>query len=239
VAAKLGRNPWKIASCADGTKLAMETCILANATGFSAGRRGMYGPKCAHVREMGKLLPADQMLNGGLVDYALGAEPHTGAFVIVHEGHPRKQRDLAYFKMGEGPFYVFHTPFHVPQIQIVSTIARAVLFGDPTVTPLGAPVCEVITIAKRNLQVGDVLDGVGGFMAYGVIENAPISAKQNLLPMGISEGCRLVRNMPKDEPITYADIELPEGRLCDQLRAQQCSHFRGETCLEEMIKSRN
>ena len=57
--------------------------------------------------------------------------------------------------MGEGPFYVFHTPFHLPHIQIASTIARAVLFGDPTVTPLGAPVCEVITIAKRNLQVGE------------------------------------------------------------------------------------
>ena len=224
-AAKLGMNPWKIASFADGTKLAMELCILANATGFSAGRRGMYGPKCAHVREMGKLLPADQMLNGGLVDYALGAEPHTGAFVIVHEDHPRKQRDLGYFKMGEGSFYVYHTPFHLPHIQIVSTIARAALFSDPTVTPLGAPICEVITIAKCNLQVGDVLDGVGGFRAYGVIENAPISAKQNLLPMGVSKGCRLLRNIPKDQPITYADIELPHGRLCDQLRAQQFRHF--------------
>jgi len=113
------------------------------------------------------------------------------------------------------------------------------LFGDPTVTPLGAPVCEVITIAKRNLRVGDVLDGVGGFMAYGVIENAPTTAKQNLLPMGVSEGCRLLRNMSKDQPITYADIELPEGRLCDQLRALQFRHFRGETWLEERIKSCN
>jgi len=83
----------------------------------------------------------------------------------------------------------------------------------------------VITIAKCDLQVGDVLDGVGGFRAYGVIENAPISAKQNLLPMGVSKGCRLLRNIPIDQPITYADIELPHGRLCDQLRAQQFRHF--------------
>jgi predicted homoserine dehydrogenase-like protein len=235
-AAKLAMNPWKVASFADGTKLAMETCILANATGFLAGRRGMYGPKCAHVREMGKLLPADQMLNGGLVDYALGAEPHTGAFVIVHEDHPRKQWDLAYFKMGEGPFYVFHTPFHLPHIQIASTIARAVLQRDATVTPRGAPVCDVIALTKRDLEAGERLDGVGGFMAYGVIENAPISAKQNLLPMGVSEGCRLLRNIPKDQPITYADIELPQGRLSDQLRAQQDRHFGGETRLGERIK---
>jgi predicted homoserine dehydrogenase-like protein len=177
----------------------------------------------------------DQLLAGGLVDYALGAEPHTGAFVIVHEEHPRKQRELAYYKLGDGPCYVFYTPYHLPHIQIASTIARAALFADPTVTPLGAPICEVITVAKRKLQAGEVLDGVGGFMAYGVIENAPISAKENLLPMGLSEGCRLLRDTPKDQPITYADIELPQGRLCDQLRAQQDRYFAGETRLEERV----
>jgi len=70
-------------------------------------------------------------------------------------------------------------------------------------------------------------------MAYGVIENAPISAKENLLPMGVSEGCRLLRDIPKDHPITYADIELPQGRLCDQLRAQQDRYFAGDTRPEE------
>jgi len=72
------------------------------------------------------------------------------------------------------------------------------------------------------------LDGVGGFMAYGLIENAPMSTKQNLLPMGVSEGCRLVRDIPKDQPITYADVELPQGRFCDLLRAEQDRHFACE-----------
>jgi len=235
-AIKYDQDAAKVTSFADGTKLSMEACILANATGFKVGQRGMYGPKCAHVREMAKLLPLDQLLTGGLVDYALGAEPHTGAFVIVHDEHPRKQKELAYYKLGDGPCYVFYTPYHLPHIQIASTIARAALFADPTVTPLGAPICEVITVAKRNLQPGEVLDGVGGFMAYGLIENVPISANQSLVPMGVSEGCRLRRNIPKDQPITYADIELPEGRLCDQLRAQQDWHFGGEAQPEKKIK---
>jgi len=58
----------------------------------------------------------------GLVDYALGAEPHTGAFVVVHEESPLKKAQLAYYKLGDGPFYVFYTPFHLPHIQIASTI---------------------------------------------------------------------------------------------------------------------
>ena len=222
-AARFGINARKAASFADGTKLAMETCVLANATGFQVGRRGMYGPKCAHVREMANLLPADQMLNGGLVDYALGAEPHSGAFVIVHEDHPLKQSDLAYFKMGEGPFYAFHTPFHLPHIQIVSSIARAVLLGEATVNARGAQACEVITVAKRDLRTGECLDGVGGFAAYGVLENARVSTSENLLPMGVSEGCRLIRDVTKDQPLSYDDIELPHNRLCDQLRAEQAS----------------
>ena len=58
-ALKYDQDPRKVTSFADATKLSMETTVLANATGFQAGRRGMYGPACEHVREMAKLLPAD------------------------------------------------------------------------------------------------------------------------------------------------------------------------------------
>src|SRR5215470_20034554 len=111
----------------------MEATVLANATGFRAGRRGMYGPACGYVREMANLLPAEQMLSTGLVDYALGAAPHTGAFVIVHEDSALKKAQLGYYKLGDGPFYVFYTPYHLPHIQLVSTIGRAAVHHDSTV----------------------------------------------------------------------------------------------------------
>jgi predicted homoserine dehydrogenase-like protein len=130
----------KSTSFADSTKLSMEAAVLANATGFSVGRRGMYGPKCADVREMANLLPPDEMLATGLIDYALGAAPHTGAFVIVHEDSPLKKMQLAYYKLGNGPFYAFYTPFHLPHVQIVSTLGQVALFRDPTVAPSGGPV---------------------------------------------------------------------------------------------------
>lgn len=224
-AAKYGQDAVKVTSFADGTKLSMEATILANATGFGVGRQGMYGPKCHHVKEMAQLLPDYQLLGGGLVDYALGAEPHTGAFVIVYEDNPKKQKELAYYKMGEGPFYVFYTPYHLPHLQIASTIARAVLFNDATVAPLGAPVCEVAAFAKRDLKAGERLDGVGGYTAYGVIENADVFAKRDFLPMGISEGCRLLRDVPKDDPILFTDTERPPGRLIDVLRIEQLARF--------------
>lgn len=219
-----GQDPAKVASFADGTKLAMECTVLANATGFRVGRRGMFGPPCGHIRDLAARLPLGPMLEHGLVDYALGAEPHTGAFVLVHEDDPRKRKELAYYKMGDGPLYTFYTPYHLPHLQIAATITAARL-GRATVTPLAGPVCEVATLAKRDLGAGEVLDGVGGFTAYGVIENAPAFARANLLPMGLAEGAVLRRAVRRDEPITYADVDLPAGRLCDRLRAEQSACF--------------
>jgi predicted homoserine dehydrogenase-like protein len=203
----------------------MEATILANATGFRVGKRGMYGPRCEHVNQLPGLLPADELLQGGLVDYALGAAPHTGAFVIVHEPHPEKQRHLGYYKLGAGPFYVFYTPFHLPHIQVASTIGRAALQHDPTVAPLGAAVAETVTIAKRDLRAGETLDGVGGFCAYGLIDNASAARAVDALPMGLSEGCRLVRDIRRDEVVRFADVELPPDRLIDRLWAEQTARF--------------
>lgn len=224
-ALKYDQDPHSVTAFADGTKLSMEAAVLANATGFGVGVRGMYGPPCAHVKEIAAKLPFDQLMGGGLVDYALGAEPHTGAFVVAHEDHPLRMKHLGYLKMGDGPLYVFYTPFHLPHIQVASTIARAALRQDATVTPLGAPRCDVVTIAKRALRAGETLDGLGGFCAYGSIENAAIARRDDLLPMGLSEGAVLTRNVAKDEPIRTSDVERPEGRVSDRLRAEQDALF--------------
>ncbi len=224
-AEKYNQKPRMITSFADGTKLSMEAAILANATTFRVAKRGMYGYRCAHVKETLNLYPLDQLLNGGLVDYILGAEPHTGAFVLGYNDHPTKRQYMNYFKMGDGPLYAFYTPYHLPHLQIATTVARAVLFHDPTVAPRGGPVCDVLTIAKRDLKAGEALDGIGGFTCYGTIDNAEVTWRENLLPMGVSEGCRINRDIPKDQPITYDEVELPPGRLCDKLRAAQNAHF--------------
>jgi hypothetical protein len=57
---------------------------------------------------------------------------------------------------------------------------------------------EVVATAKRDLKAGEVIDGLGGFMTYGECENVWVSGPEDLLPMGVAEGCRLVRDVPKD-----------------------------------------
>ncbi|HYU45492.1 MAG TPA: NAD(P)-dependent oxidoreductase [Terriglobales bacterium] len=228
-AEKYDQDARKVTSFADATKLSMEAAILANATGFQVGHRGMYGPACKYVGEMADLLPADQMLATGLVDYALGAAPYTGAFVIVHEDSPLKKAQLAYYKLGDGPFYVFYTPYHLPYVQIASTIGRAFLYRDPTVAPLAGPVCEVVTMAKRDLKAGERLDGVGGFCAYGLIDNATAARAVAALPIGLSEGCTLHRDVSKNDVISFDDVESPCGRVAEALWREQSARWPAVT----------
>ena len=219
------QKPRMVTSFADGTKISMEMAVVANATGFRAGRRGMYGPSCKHVTEALQLFPTEELLRGGLVDYVLGAEPGPGVFVLGYNEDPIKRDYMKYFKMGEGPLYVFYTPYHLPHLEVPLTAARAVLFGDAAVASLAGPVCEVITMAKRDLKAGEVLDGIGGFHAYGTVENAPVAQADRLLPMGLAEGCRLKRDVSKDTALTLEDVESPEGRLSDRLRQEQDRRF--------------
>jgi predicted homoserine dehydrogenase-like protein len=225
-AAEHNISPLMATSFADGTKISMEMAVVANATGFKVGRRGMYGPRCSHVREAVNLFQTSTLMKGGLVDYILGAEPGPGVFVLGYNDHPARQSYMKYFKMGDGPLYVFYVPYHLPHLEVPLTVARAVLFKDAAVAPIGGQVVDVITVAKRDIKSGEILDGIGGFTCYGVAENSETCQSENLLPMGLAEGCRLKRDIPKDQVLTYDNVELPNDRLCDRLRSEQNIYFR-------------
>jgi predicted homoserine dehydrogenase-like protein len=226
-----GQDTKMITSFADGTKLSMEMAVVANATGFRAGRRGMYGPRCDHVDEAPGLFDLEELLGDGpgdgLVDYVLGAQPGPGVFVLGYDPDPARAAYMKYLKMGEGPLYTFYVPYHLPHLEVPISAARAALFQDPVIAPRGAPVCEVLTVAKRDLKAGEVLDGIGGFTAYGVIENADLCREMGALPMGLADGCRLRVDVPKDRPVRFGDVDLPEGRLSDRLWEEQVGRFVG------------
>lgn len=234
-ARKHGLSPEMATSFADGTKISIEMALVSNATGMPTGKRGMYGPRCNHVNQAKDLFPMEQMMNGGIVDYILGAEPGPGVFVLGYNEEPIRRDYMRYFKMGEGPVYVFYTPYHLPPMECPLTAARAVLFQDAAIAPQGRPVSDVITIAKRNLKRGEKLDGIGGFTCYGMLENYDISIKENLLPMGLSRDCVLKNDVPQDQALTYDDIVLPHEKLSTKLRVEMDRMFFHSNADKEAI----
>jgi predicted homoserine dehydrogenase-like protein len=230
-AKKWGMKAPMVTSFADGTKISFENAIVANATGMRVAKRGMYGPTVepgTPIQESVNWYPLEAMLNGpGIVDYCVGAMPNPGIFVLGTTDDPTEKHYLSLYKLGPGPLYCFYWPYHLCHFEVPTTVARAVIFNDAAIAPLGAPCVEVVATAKTDLEAGQTLDGIGYYMTYGLAENADVVHRDRLLPMGLAEGCRLKRNIPKDQVLTYADVDVPPGRLCDKLRAEQDVHFFG------------
>ncbi|HUM09625.1 MAG TPA: Gfo/Idh/MocA family oxidoreductase [Myxococcaceae bacterium] len=238
-AERWGQNAAMVTSFADGSKISFEQTIVANATGFKVLSRGMSrgrkydGP----IMDIPQLYDLEQLRAlGGVVDYTVGPA-FTKAFVLAEHPDPKQRHYLELYKMGPGPLYPFWVPYHLVHFETPFSIARVVLFGDELAPPLGGPVVEVCAVAKRDLQAGEVLDEYGMYTTYGEAVNVEEMSARQYLPEGLVEGCRLKRPVAKDQVLTYADVELPEGRIADRLRAEQYVHFRGETWLQDLIRS--
>jgi predicted homoserine dehydrogenase-like protein len=236
-AERWGQNAAMVTSFADGSKISFEQTIVANATGFKVLSRGMSrGVKYdGSIMEIAKLYDVERLRElGGAIDYTVGPAL-TKAFVLAEHTDPKQRHYLNLYKMGEGPLYPFWVPYHLVHFETPSSIARVVLFRDELAEPLGGPVVEVCAVAKRDLKAGEVLDEYGCYMTYGEATNVEEMCSGQYLPEGLVEGCKLKRDIPKDQVLTYSDVELPAGRLADRLRAEQYVHFRNETWLRDIV----
>jgi predicted homoserine dehydrogenase-like protein len=163
--------------------------------------------------------------------------PGPGVFVLGTHDHPIQQHYLNLYKLGEGPLYCFYTPYHLCHFEVPTTVARAVLFGDAALAPADRPYVDVVAAAKIDLQAGQTLDGIGHYMTYGLCENSDVARAENLLPIGLAEGCKLRRSVAKDAVLTFDDVELPTGRLCDRLWQEQVDLFFGAHAAPAMSKA--
>ncbi len=236
-AERWGENPSMVTSFADGSKVSFEQAIVANATGFRVRTRGMTrGLRFdGNIMEISRLYDIDALRAlGGVVDYTVGPAG-IKVYCLAEHTDPKQRHYLNLYKMGEGPLYALWTPYHLVHFEVPNSIARVVLFDDEIAPPLRGPVVEVCAVAKRDLKAGETLDGYGMFMTYGEAVNAEEMSTARYLPEGLVEGCRLQRDIARDQPIRYGDVQLPAGRLADRLRAEQYRHFRNESWLEEWL----
>ncbi|HUF74578.1 MAG TPA: NAD(P)-dependent oxidoreductase [Gammaproteobacteria bacterium] len=226
-AERWGQNVHMVTSFADGTKISFEQAIVANATGMTVTQRGMKGRDFeGHVDELTTFYDVEELVEiGGVVDYVVKTRPPGGVFVLAAHDDPKQRHYLDLYKRGEGPLYAFYTPYHLCHFEVPASIARAVLFSDPVIVALDGPRVDVVATAKVDLTVGDEIDCLGGYKTYGVAEKYEISRKENLLPMGLAEGCKLARAVERDRVLTYDDVIVPQDRVCDRLRSEQDERF--------------
>jgi len=221
-AASKNMNPKMLCSFVDGSKAMIEMASLANGTGLEVSRRGMNGPP-ATISTLSDIFrpTADGGVldRAGVVDYCTGPVA-PGVFVIVRTDDPTVHEEMTYLKMGHGPYFTLYRPYHLASIEAPLSISEAVLDSTASLVPI-AWNAEVGTAAKRDLAAGDALDGIGGSTVYGIIEAAATFTAENLLPLGLVGGAKVLRPVAKGEMLTYDDVEWSEDSVIRTLRRLQ------------------
>lgn len=201
-------------SYTDGTKLNIEMAIIANTFDLTISETGMAGPKARHVNEIFDCFDFARLYEDRrpIVDYILGAQPGGGVFVVGYCEAPYQRSMLSYYKMGEGPFYLFYRPYHLCHIESMQVVRKAVKLGETFMGPSAGLKTNVFAYAKRDLPEGTVLDGIGGFDCYGHIEVVNDHASAAGLPICLAENVILTKSISKDQRITLTDVVYAVNR---------------------------
>ncbi len=221
-------NPKMLASFVDGTKTMVEMAAVANATGMTPDKPGMHGPEETVPNRLGEVFSLEE--EGGIlsgydtVDYVRGVAP--GVFLIVRAGAEPVRETLEYLGQGTGPNHVLYRPYHLTSLETPISVARAVLYGEPTIAPREKLSAEVVAVAKRDLEPGEKLGGIGSADYYGCVYRA--SEARGMLPLGLAERARTTRSVRRGEVIARSGVEPAEGSFVESLRRLQETASGGE-----------
>lgn len=226
-AEKKGVSPRMLTSFVDATNTMIELNSVANATGLLPDEGGCVGIH-ADIKELGKkLLTKDmggEMNRKGTVNFVHGIAP--GVFVSVESDEPVIQREMPYLSMGDGPNYILYRPYHLTNIETPLTIAKAVLYNEATIAPEKGYVAHTVAVAKKDMEAGETVQGIGSDTAYGTLVEADRAYGEGLLPIGLLVGeAKLRRPVKKGQMLRMEDVALDEGSLLVKLFMQEHNRF--------------
>lgn len=233
--AERGRlNPKMFNAFLDGSKPAIESAAIANATGLEVPASGLAFPP-GSAEDIPTLMRPKAM--GGCLDHEGMVEV---ASCITLDGKPipydiRKgvwvcfRGDTDYIKNcfeeykvitdPSGRYMALYKKWHLIGLELGVSVASVGIRGEST----GAAICfngDVAAIAKRDLQPGEMLDGEGGHTVAGGLRKAKDSVKGGYLPLGLAHKVKLIRPVKDGQPVTYADVEIDTSHAAYKLRKQ-------------------
>ena len=217
-----GMNPKMFNSFTCGDKSAIEMAAVSNASGLKCPKNGLTFPSIGVYDIAKKLIPKSL---GGLIDYDGQVEvissidnnkkdiPNDlrwGVYIVIkgqNEYVKNCFRDYGMVTDSSGSFSAIWRPYHYIGLELAQSIYSIALEKKPTGSTLFYN-AEVTSYAKKDLKVGEKLDGEGGFCARGKLITSSSSKEQKILPLGLSDGAILKKDIKKDDIIKLSDVEL-------------------------------
>ena len=235
-----GLNPKMFNSFLDGSKPAIETSAVCNATGLTPAPEGLSYPP-GSVDEIPSLMrPRSE---GGVLHHKGQVEvvsslrkdatpiPYDIRFGVwvVFEGDTDYIR-RCFHEYGvktdpSGRYACMYKRWHLIGLEVGISVASVGLRGEPTGCATGFR-ADAVATAKRALKTGELLDGEGGYTVVGRLMPAADSLAQGCLPLGLAHGWKLLRPVAAGQPVRWTDVAVDENVSAVRLRREMEAGFR-------------
>ena len=217
-----GMNPKMFNSFVTGDKSSIEMAAVANASGLKCPKNGLtYPPVCVYDIA-NKLIPKD---NGGLIDHEGQVEVISsidrnkiqiendlrwGVYIVIKAKNSYVKDCFKEYGMvtdNSGEHSAIWRPYHYVGLELAQSIYSIALDKKSTGHTKFFN-ADVVSIAKKDLSSGEILDGEGGFTSRGRLVTSRNSIDSNFLPLGLSDGAKTKKSIKKDEFIKIDDVEI-------------------------------
>ncbi|MBV9835976.1 MAG: Gfo/Idh/MocA family oxidoreductase [Alphaproteobacteria bacterium] len=234
-----GLNPKMFNSFLDGSKPAIESTAVCNATGLTPAPDGLAFPPCSveelptimRPRSEGGLLnhkgqvecASSMRLDGTPIEY----EIRKGVWVVFEASTEYQKNCFEEYMLCTDPsgrHSVMYKRWHLIGLEVGISVASVGLRREPTGCAIGFH-ADVIATAKRDLAAGEILDGEGGYTVYGKLFPAPKSMSVGALPLGLAHNVKLLKPIKAGQSINYSDVAIDESLLAVRLRREMESSF--------------
>jgi predicted homoserine dehydrogenase-like protein len=229
-----GLNPKMFNSFLDGSKPAIETSAVCNATGLTPAPEGLLYPP-ASVDEIPVLMrPRDE---GGMLHHKGQVEvvsslrkdesviPYDirfGVWVVFEGESEYIQRCFSEYGVKTDPsgrYACMYKRWHLIGLEVGISVASVGLRGESTGCATGWR-ADAVAIAKKNLKPGEILDGEGGYTVVGRLMPAEASLAQGCLPLGLAHGWKMLRPVAAGQPLSWSDVAFDANVPAVKLRRE-------------------
>jgi predicted homoserine dehydrogenase-like protein len=207
----------QVTSFTDGTKVEIEQVLVANGLGADILPEGMIGgDKIYDEFVQGATSLAEVAKENGIVmsDFLMCRNNSAAGVFIVAEHNEFQSPYLAYYKLGDGPYYILERPYHLCHLEIIKTLKNVVNGMPPLLTNSSSPTYSVAAIAKRTFKSGDRIErGMGSFDVRG--RGIAIDSCLDHVPIGLLFDAQIKREIPEGEILRFDDLILPESEALE------------------------
>ena len=153
-----------------------------------------------------------------------------GVYVVIEAPNDYAAQCFRQYGMNtdkSGRYSAMFKPFHLIGLELNISVLSAGLIGKPTGATTGFR-GDVIATAKRDLAVGEVLDGEGGATVWGKLMPAARSLEMGGLPIGLAHGVKLKHPIQAGRSVTWRDVEFDATDATVKARLEMEQRFRKE-----------